>query len=296
MKNFLISFLLLSYTYGFSQVNPLPVVYLNENVSTHFVSKLNIDYTDLSTHNVVGDNPMKNIVRMKPKGASNNLGVATIVGENFFLQFRLEYTSDEGMAHTQINLDSSEHYQYPALKSEASSKTPSKIANYNNPNYTMSHIELEEYAKLLEPNKPSLHNVVSKEYKMKMKLNNIWVVGEYLFFDYSIKNKANIPYTVDETRFKIVDTKLVKATSNQDRLLRPDYELNKNTFIHDDFRNIVAFKKFTFPNDKSFNIVVAEDQISGRKITLPIAYSDILEAKSFKTKGNKKTASTNPTK
>ena len=66
MKIYLTLAATLFFNLGLSaQVNPLPVIYLNENVSTHFVSELNIDYTDLSTNNVVGDNPMKNIIRIK---------------------------------------------------------------------------------------------------------------------------------------------------------------------------------------------------------------------------------------
>ncbi len=45
----------------------LPVVFLNENISTHFVSKLNIDYLDMSTPNVVGNHPLSNFVSLKPK-------------------------------------------------------------------------------------------------------------------------------------------------------------------------------------------------------------------------------------
>lgn len=274
----------------FAQVNPLPVIYLNENVSTHFVSELNIDYTDLSTNNVVGDNPMKNIIRIKPKAPSNNLGIATIVGESFFLQFRLVYTADIDMAHTHINLDNTKDFsplgskQTATVMKDKSGDGPVPSKNYDNPNYTLNHRELTDYAALLEEERPSLNNVVSKKYKMNMKLNNIWVVDDYLYFDYTLKNKANIPYTIDEIRYKIIDTKILKATSNQDRSLSPDYIMNSEIFVEKEFRNIVAIKKFTFPEDKSFIIEIAEDQISGRKITLEVSYSDLLGAKAFKTK------------
>lgn len=294
MKNLLtLSITLLLSASMFSQVNPLPIIYLNENVSTHFVSKLNIDYTDLSTMDVVGDNPMKNIVRIKPKKSSNNLGIATIVGESFFLQFRLVYTSDIDMAHTHIDLDNREDFRPVSSQQTASvaqAKAPQPMqadANYDNPNYTLTHTELAAHAELLEPSRPSLNNVVSKKYKMTLKLNNIWVVDDYLYFDYTAHNKANIPYTIDEIRYKIIDSKIVKATSNQDRLIEPHYILNEETFIDGKFRNIVAFKKFTFPNDKSFIIEIAEDQISGRKITLEMSYSDLLSAKTFKSKAKK---------
>ncbi|RYE54358.1 MAG: DUF4138 domain-containing protein [Sphingobacteriales bacterium] len=39
-----------------------------------------------------------------------------------------------------------------------------------------------------------------------------------------------------------------------------------------------VFKKFTFPGDKVFNIEITEKQVSGRNLSLLMAYSDLLEA------------------
>jgi len=255
----------------------LPVVYLNENISTHFVSKLNIDYLDMSTPNVAGNHPHSNFVSLKPKRPSDNLGVATIVGESFFLQFRLKYTPDVDIAHTRIDLDQPEGFTYAGL-TDKDVKPLEPINNYKNPNYSLSHEELARYAAILEKEGPSLNNVVSKKYKMSIKLNNVWVVEDYIYLDYTTTNKANIPYTIDEIRYKIVDAKQLKATNSQDRFLEPDYVTNPGEFTDKKFRNIAAFKKFTFPNDKAFIIEIAEDQISGRKVTLEMTYSDILSA------------------
>ena len=282
MKSFIP--LLLAYfalTYSFAQSSELPYVAINENVSTHFVSKLNIDYTDLSTNNVVGDLPLKNILRIKPKTASDNLGIATVVGESFFLQFRLIYSPEVDRADTHINLDDPTTFKYPTKKMSNTNEVKDEVVpvnNYKNPNYSLSHSQLEKYANVLKKEKPNLNNVVSKKYQMKLKVNNIWVVEDYIYFDYTATNKTNIPYTIDEIRYKIIDTKQLKATNSQDRLIEPDYVSNKETFVDKKFRNIAAFKKFTFPNDKSFIIEMAEDQISGRTITLEMSYSDILSA------------------
>lgn len=290
MRTYLTLFGILLSTMLFSQ-SKLPVVFTNENVSTHFITKLNIDYTDLSTNNVVGDLPLPNILRIKPKTATDNLGIVTIVGESFFLQFRLRYTPDMDMADTEINLDNQEIFRYEVLAKNG--ELPIQpINNFKNPNYSLSLSELERYAIIMKKEQPSINNVVAKKYKMHMKLNNVWVVKDYIYVDYTTTNNANIPYSIDEIRYKIIDTKKVKATSSQDRLLLPDYVSNKETFVKNEFRCIAAFKKFTFPNDKSFVIEMVEDQISGRKITLQMAYSDILNAAALaNTVAKNKTAS-----
>ncbi len=251
----------------------IPIVYVNKDVTTHFTSKLNIDYADISTNLAVHDLPMKNILRVKPKGPSEVLGFVTIVAESLFMQFKLEYTHDINKANKRVDLDNPPLSPNSLLKAQGS--------DYNNPNYSLDHMELNHYAALLSKEAPSLHNVVAKEHKVRLKINNIWVVEDYIYIDYVAENKANIPYTIDEIRYKIIDTKKLKATNQQDRHLTPDFSTNTNKVFTDTYRNIVAFRKFTFPDDKSFVIVLAEEQISGRKVSLELSYADILNAKTF---------------
>ena len=44
---------------------------------------------------------------------------------------------------------------------------------------------------------------------------------------------------------------------------------------------MVVLDKLTFPEEKVLNIEISEDQISGRVITIPIEYEDILNADCF---------------
>lgn len=52
------------------------------------------------------------------------------------------------------------------------------------------------------------------------------------------------------------------------------------SFLHG-YRNVIAIKKLTFPNDKVLSIEMSEKQISGRTITINIDYEDVLSADSF---------------
>lgn len=252
----------------------LPTVYINENVSTHFTSRNKIDYTDLSTSAVTGDLPMENILRIKPIRVEGDLGYITIVGEHFFYQFKLVYSASPNKAHKRIDLDAAD----PVLVS-----VPTKTGNYINPNYSLTTKQLEAYGQAMLKEKAKINTVIAKEHQFIIKLNNIWIKDDLMFFDYTAKNKTNIPYTIDEIRYKVVDQKLVKAESNQDQILTPVYTSNNSEMFGKKFRNVVAIKKFTFPEDKTFIIHIAEDQLSGRNVTLHISYSDILRARTFKT-------------
>lgn len=238
-------------------------ILINENVSTHFTSTQNIDYTDISTNNVVGDMPLPNILRIKPvKNLQKDLGFVTIVGEAFFVQYRLTYTSDSNKAHKKIDLDDNSN-------------------SFNNPKYPLTSEELKSFSILMSGRRSSLNNVVTRKDKMQMRINNIWVIDDYIFIDFTLLNQTNLKYDIDEIRYKIIDKKVTKAENNQDQEIQHIYIHNKETSFDKQYKNIVAFKKFTFPDQKSFIIEITEKQISGRTITAHIAYSDILNAKSF---------------
>ena len=57
--------------------------------------------------------------------------------------------------------------------------------------------------------------------------------------------------------------------------------LEKAVSFRGGYRNVIAVKKLTFPNDKVLSIEVSEKQISGRTVKLNIDYGDVLCADSF---------------
>ena len=117
--------------------------------------------------------------------------------------------------------------------------------------------------------------------KMKMRLNNIYVVGEYVFIDFSVDNYTNLQFDIDELRFKLQDKKLQKATNQQTVELKPALLLDRSLSFKKGYRNVAVLKKMTFPNDKVLSIELSEKQISGRTISMQLDYEDVLSADSF---------------
>ena len=116
---------------------------------------------------------------------------------------------------------------------------------------------------------------------MTMCLNNIYAVGDYFFLDFSIENRTNIRFDIDEIRVKLADKKVSKATNSQVIELEPEMKLEQRSSFQHGYRNVLVIKKMTFPNDKVLTIEVSEKQISGRTIALNIDYEDVLCADSF---------------
>ena len=245
----------------FSQLKEPQIIFVNENISTHFVSPEPIKYVDISTDDVAGDIPVDNIFRIKPKKGNPKLGIVTIVGERFMVQYKLAY-APTAQAASEVRID------------------PTLVDEYLNPEVSMSLQDMKRFSLLAIQNKPSTAagTITTRKDKMTVMVNNIYTIGDYFFIDLAMKNKANIKYDIDQVRFKIEDKKQVKATNFQQLEVLPVYQLFDVKTFQRKYRNVFVFKKFTFPDEKVFNIEIAEDQVSDRTISLKVDYTDILKA------------------
>jgi conjugative transposon TraN protein len=222
---------------------------------------------DISTDKVAGDQPINNTIRLKPKDGEHKdgevLAIITIVTERYRVQYALLYTTKMSEA-----VSDKEIYRY-------------ETQAYHNPAVSMSTEDMYHFARQVWTSPAKYHNVSCKMNKMKMRLNNIYAVGDYFFIDYSIENSTNIRFDIDEIRVKLSDKKVSKATNSQVVELKPDLILESTKSFLRGYRNVIVIKKMTFPNDKVLTIEMSEKQISGRNISLNIDYEDVLNADSF---------------
>ena len=240
---------------------------VNEQVTTVITASEPIRFVDISTDKVAGDQPLDNIIRLKPKEAGHEdgevLAIVTIVTERYRTQYALLYTTrvQEAVTDKEIQLQERDAY--------------------NNPAISMSTADMTRFARRVWNSPAKIRNVATKAHRMTMLLNNIYAVGDYFFIDFSIENRTNIRFDIDEIRVKLADKKLTKATNAQTIELSPALVLEPGKTFRHGYRNVIVIKKMTFPNDKLLTIEMTEKQISGRNISLNIDYEDVLSADSF---------------
>ena len=247
----------------------LELLTVNDQVTTVITASEPVRFVDISTDKVAGDQPLSNTVRLKPKyGSDVNadgdiLAVVTIITERYRVQYALIYTT--------------------RLQEAVTEKTVllSEITPYNNPAVSMSTEEMARFARRIWESPSRFRNVGARRHHMDIRLNNIYSAGEYFFIDFSVENRTNIRFDIDQIRFKVEDKKKSKATNSQSVELSPAMILESGTSFLHGYRNVVVLKKLTFPNDKVLTIEMSEKQISGRTITLSIDYEDVLHADSF---------------
>ena len=240
---------------------------VNEQVTTVITATEPIRFVDLSTDKIAGDQPINNTIRLKPKEGAHEdgevLAIVTIVTERYRSQYALLYTT--------------------RLQEAVTDKVVQRMEQtaYHNPAVSLSTEDMYRIARNIWSSPAKWRDVKTKRHRMEMRLNNIYAVGDYFFIDYSIENKTNIRFDIDEIRLKLADKKISKATNNQVIELTPEMQLEQTKSFKYGYRNILVVKKLTFPNDKILTIEMSEKQISGRTISLNIDYEDVLCADSF---------------
>ena len=240
---------------------------VNEQVTTVITATEPIRFVDISTEKVVGDQHISNTIRLKPKEAGHAdgdvLAIVTIVTERYRVQYALVYTTRLQEAVTDKEVQMVE--QQP----------------FHNPAVSLSTEDMYRFARQIWTSPARYRDVSNRKHRMTMRLNNIYAVGEYFFIDFSVENRTDIRFDIDEIRVKLADKKVSKATNSQIIELKPEMMLEKTkSFLHG-YRNVMVVRKMTFPNDKVLTIEMSEKQISGRTISVNIDYEDVLNADSF---------------
>lgn len=238
----------------------LPVVYLAENLTIHFVSPEPIQYVDISTKDIAGDLPLKNVLRLRLKDSLKIFegAVVTLAGETFIAQYRL--LSGHPGVPTEINIEPGDTH-------------PLDIAGIG-----FSQNQLKAMALRLIARRPDHHMEKVKAFGLKGKLNHVYTVGDYIFLDISYHNKTNLRYDIADFRFKVDDKKVVKATNSQSVEIKPEFVLFPIPSFEKNYRNVIVLRKLSFPGNKVLRAELSEKQLSGRVITLQIRYQDILNA------------------
>lgn len=251
---------------SFAQLNKrdLPVVYLPDNVSVHFVSPEPIRYVDISIKNISGDLPVPNVLRIRQrdslKGPTD--AVVTITGEKFIAQYRVLFCPEDRDGTVQTEL--------PIL--------PADMRPLDNPEVGLSQPELKANALRLLALKATKPLEKAKAFGLTGQLSHIYTLGDYIFLDIGYRNDTRLRYDIDQLRFSIEDKKVTKASTVQSVSVTPLMVLQRIDTFEKYYRNILVFKKLTFPGNKVFCIELSEKQLSGRTLTLKVNYKDLLQA------------------
>lgn len=258
-------------------VSDCKTIYVNRDVTTHIIMPENIKLVDISTDRIVGDQCADNMLRIKPvtdtlilqspllEGAF--MGSVTLIGERHMGQYNLIYTENPMKSNSMYKV------------------TYETTDNYSNPDIPMTEAQMANFAWAISNTGRKYHTVRNKAYGIEAQIYNIYSMGNFFFLDLVLENKTKVQYDIAQMRITLSDKKETKATNSQTLELTPAFILNKEKSFKKNYRQVIVLPKLTYPEEKVLTVEITEDQISGRVISIPIQYEDILHADCFN--GNK---------
>jgi conjugative transposon TraN protein len=152
----------------------------------------------------------------------------------------------------------------------------------NLPEYVLKELG----ARILAKKTKHIRNRKTKKEGMQLRLNNIWLSNDLLFFEVSITNKTNIGYRVEGFNWWIDDKKQLKATNVQEYPVATQFQYYGMEYIPagTTLREVFVLPKLTIPDKRVLRIEMLEKALgnTGRKLSLDIKNRDILRARKLK--------------
>lgn len=161
-------------------------------------------------------------------------------------------------------------------------QTEKRIAVFQN--QKLNTAQVKRLCKEAATGNPFLHKR-TKSFRVQLKLQGIYTCKDVICYCFLLKNKSNINYAIDFSKFYIRDRKQVKRTAQQEKELHP-----LDFYYAGDVQEIpgktsqvlvVAFSKFTIADHKNLVVQLFEKQ-GDRNLTLKINGRDLAKAKLLK--------------
>jgi conjugative transposon TraN protein len=233
--------------------------------TVHILAPEPILYVDISSPEVDGDLPEPAICRLKSapgKFAPGQSFTVTLVTRSLVAAYELVLSGGNG--------SSKEAYVIAV--------DPMRAYRINTA--TLTELEFRSLAMKALGQKSKARGLKARAPGLRTRINNVFVVGDYLLFDLSLKNDSRLTLDIDEVRFKIADRRQLDAHVSQETPLAPVYSYydGGRAGPSADWRNFYLFPRFNFASDKRLLIELSEQQISGRRLAIELKAEDILHA------------------
>jgi conjugative transposon TraN protein len=232
----------------------------------HILAPEPILYVDISSPDVDGDLPEKNLCRLKPapgKMAPGSSFTVTVVTASLISVSQL------------IVADSLSHEP----RTYVITLEPKHWVRMNERRITEPEFRSLALHTLSE--QAHVRGVKARNGGIRYRVNNLFVIGDYLMLDLSVENMSNLDLDIDEVRFTLSGRKPVSAQISQDMGITPIYthQAPSNVIAQSNWRNIYLFEKFHFSSDKVLRITLSEQQISGRNLELTLDNRRLMQAR-----------------
>jgi conjugative transposon TraN protein len=238
--------------------------------ATHIICPEKVSYLQVGDHAKIASEVVpehSNLVRVKAVEPFEGASSLTLVSAGKLYSFLVEY-AETGPIEYRLEQFSGEETGLPA---------GGPVSEY---------ILSELSRQMLFSRGRNIKNRKAKKEGIILRLDNIGLNNDLLFFEISITNKTNTGYRVEGFNWWIDDKRKLKATNVQEYQIHPKYQYYSLTYIPAEttLREIFVLPRLTIPEKRILRIEMLEEALgnTGRKLSLEIKNRDILKAKKLK--------------
>ena len=245
-------------------------ILVNETKATHIICLERVSYLQVGDHSriiseVVPEHP--NLVRVKATEPFEGESSLTLVSAGKIYSLLVTYGD---IGPIEYNLKS-----FSGEKAGTSAEGPV-------PEYVLKEL----CRQMLFKQGRHIHNRKTKKDGIILRLNNIGLNNDLLFFEISITNTTNTSYKIEGFNWWIDDKRQMKATNVQEYPLQPKFAYYGITTIPAEtmLREVFVLPKLTIPEKRILRIEMLEKSLgnTGRNLSLEIKNRDILKARKLK--------------
>lgn len=255
----------------------------NKTVSIIFDSP--VRSVDLGSRDLMADRAdgVENVLKVKAaKMGFNETNFSVITADGKFHSFVVNYNEQTPLLA--LNLANSVTKAGDQLSMNARRKyidnqnEGSGFIQFENVRASQSDVVFS-CAEILKKRRSVRHLGIQKD-QLEATIRGVFVRDNVIYFKLGIRNKSTIHYDIDQVRFFIVDETVAKRTSRQELEMQPFYVHNdaiKTVRGGGEVERVVAFQKFTIPDNKRIQVVMGEID-GGRNLSFLVSNADLIQA------------------
>lgn len=242
-------------------------IYVNERSQTHLIAPEKVVYVDFGDTciEVRKAENTENIVRIrattdKPQAFPRQTNVSLATADGQFYTYNVDFLQEPQVFVYEIGEQRPE-------------KTPNVILSDN----IIPAGERDKVIDRVYDARRGIYNLGIIRNRIVFSVNNIHIYDNLMLFTFCLENKTRVPYDIDYIRYYIVDKKTAKLTASQEVDQTPLFAERYTPRVEgrSSMKYVIAFNKFTIPDDKFFRIEINEKN-GGRHIVFDLENKDVV--------------------
>lgn len=234
-------------------------------------------YIDLGSADIIAGkvDAAENVLRVKAafRDFKNETNFSVITQAGNFYAFNVKYASDP----KRLNIEMKDFIHNGETVNPQDNTLEVYLTELGNTSPKMMNLIMKS---IYIENKKKVKHIGSKHFGVQYILKSIYSHSNMLYFHTEIKNSSHVIYDIDFISFKIVDKKVAKRTAIQETIIKPVRVYNFVTQVKGKAveRTVLAFEKFTIPDDKQLEVELFEKN-GGRHQSYVIENAELVRAK-----------------